>query len=388
MHEFVPSGREDVSSYDVNCRYAFISDLDREADTSWLTELAAGGLRAAQVNDRGLVSFEKADPAPVRYYLQPTHSLKLEPPGDQIQLCEDMGWRYIGTYRFHFHVFRCDDPAAPEMHTEAATQTGDYTHSLHQNLRSCLVWLLCAIAVDATFLFRTLTPYFALNLVRPNSPLTGSVLAALLLYNIVAFAVAITHIVRILRIRKALRDGVTPPTTGWRRRTRIIRNLLLAALLVGCLVDPIHLFSQDQTFWDGHTPPPEAVYPALSALEKADAPQVTYCLTHHHPLAPQVSHIEQTSGDTRLFTEYYQTRSPSFASRLAYDLAGEAMQDYKGAFRMDKETVDGLDEFYYEDTELGVQYAVARKGTQVLRLTCRNTPPLLEHTDWLLESFQ
>ena len=388
MHEFVPLGREDVSSYDVNCRYAFISDLDREANTAWLTELAAGGLRAAQVNDRGLVSFEKASPAPVRYYLQPTHGLKLEPPDDQLQLYEDMGWRYIGTYRFHFHVFRCDDPAAPDMHTEAATQTDDYTHSLHQNLRSCLVWLLCAAVVDASFLFRTLTPYFALNLVRPDSPLTGSVLAALLLYNVVALAVASTHIVRMIRIRKALRDGVTPPATGWHRRTRIIRNLLLAALLVGVLVDPIHLFTQAQPFWDGHTPPPEAVYPALSTLEQTDDPQFTYCATHHHPLAPQVSHIEQTSGDTRLFTEYYQTRSENFAARLAFDLVGDAMRDYKGAFRMDKEPVDGLDELYYEDTELGVQFAVARKGTQVMRLTYRGTQPLLDHTAWLIDSFQ
>ena len=389
MQEFVPFGREDISSYDVNCRYAFISDLDRDADTAWLTDLAAAGLRASQVNDRGLVSFEKADPAPIRFYLQPTHSLQLEPPEDQIQLYEDMGWQYIGTYRFHFHVFRCDDPTAPEMHTEAATQTDDYTHSLHQNIRNCCLWLLCAAAVDAGLVFRNLTPFFALNLVRPGSPITGSLLVFIFLYNVAVAAVAVAHIIRIVRLRKALQNGISPTGTGWRRRTLIIRNVLLAALLVGCLTDPLSLFAPDQEFWDGKTPPSEAVYPALDILESSEESHFESCNIHHHPFAPHVYHIEQVSDDTRLFTEYYETRSEKFASRLAFDLVGEEMQNYpNGIFHMDKVETEGLDEFYYEDTELGVQFAVVCRGTQVMRLTYRGTQHLPEHIDWIIESLR
>ena len=377
-----------ISSYDVNCNYAFVSDFDVDANAAWLKELAENGLRVTRITERGLVSFEKAPPCPARFYLQPAKGFQRKPPADQIQLYQEMGWDYLGTYPFHFHVFRCEDPQAPDMHTEVSTQVDDYTRLLHHTVRDCVLTLAVMMAADIGFYFRHLTPFTALNLIRPGTPLTTSIFVIFALYNLLAILTIAQYLPRIVRIRKALKEGVAPekPVT-WRKSTEWIRTGIMVVLLV-FLLDPLSL-NQPTEVWDNTTPSQQAVYPDLAALEGTEQSHFNSSLEHSHLFCPEIYFVDQSiTENNRLRSAYYNARSEGFASHLAHDLVGEAMLPFKGAFHMEELPAPELDEFYYVDTELDVQFVVARKGTQVMRFAYMGELPLLEHLDWITASFQ
>lgn len=377
-----------ISSYNVNCSYAFVSDIDMDVNVAWLTELAENGLRVTRVNDRGMVSFEKAAPCAARFYLQPVKGFQRKPPADQIQLYAEMGWDYLGTYPFHFHVFRCEDPQAPDMHTEATTQIDDYTRLLRHTVRDGILSLVLLTAVDVGFFFRCLTPFTALNLVRPGSPLTPGTCVALALYNLFAVLTLAQCVPYIIRIRKALKDGISPrkPVT-WRKSTEWARIVIMVLLLIW-LFDPFHL-TQPQEAWENIQPAQQAVYPDLATLEGADQSHFTHSLEHSHFFCPEIFFVNQNiTEDNHLRSEYYNARSVGFASHLAHDLVGDAMLPFNGLLQMKPLSAPGLDEFYYVNSGLEVQFAVARKGTQVMRLTYTGKTPLPEHLDWIADSFQ
>lgn len=377
-----------ISSYDVNCNYAFVSEFNVDANAAWLTELAQNGLRVTRVTERGLVSLEKAAPCAARFYLQPAKGFQRKPPADQIQLYQEMGWDYLGTYPFHFHVFRCEDPQAPDMHTEASTQVDDYNRLLRHMVWDFIVTLVAMLAVDLGFFFRHLTPFVALNLVRTGSPITPGTCIVFALYNLICLLTLAQHLPCILRIRRALKDGVSPkkPVT-WRKSTEWVRIAIMVFLLV-FLLDPFSL-NQPTEVWNDSEPTQQAVYPDLAALEGADQIHFTSSLEHSHFFCPEIYFVDQNiTEDNRLRSAYYNARSEGSASHLAYDLVGETMLPFKGAFHMEKIPAPGLDEFYYVDSELGVQFAVARKGTQVMRFGYMGETPLPEHLDWIADSFQ
>ena len=377
-----------ISSYDVNYNYAFVSDVDVDANAAWLTELAEYGLRVTRINERGLVSFEKADPCTARFYLQPVKGFQHEPPADQIHLYQEMGWDYLGTYSHHFHVFRCEDPKAPDMHTEASTQVDDYACLLRHTVRDCILHLVTLTAVDIFLFFRHLSPFTALNLVRPGSPLTPGLCAVLILYNLFVILTIAQYLPRIIRIHRALKEGIAPtkPVT-WRKSTERVRIVIMTLLLI-FLLDPFSLI-QPTEVWDNSEPTQQAVYPNLAALEGIEQSHFTHFLEHSHFLCPEIYFVDQNiTEDNRLRSAYYNARSEGFASHLAHDLVSETMLPFEGVFHMEKLPAAGLDELYYADSGTGAQFAVARKGTQVMRFAYMGEIPLLEHLDWIANSFQ
>ncbi len=102
---------------------------DMEGTESWLQDMALEGWQLDKNGFFfGLATFEEATPQRLRYRLEATSYKRNlwddnmgEPDGEQRQLCEELGWRYVCP-RGQFFVYVSEDPAAPELHTDPEVQ--------------------------------------------------------------------------------------------------------------------------------------------------------------------------------------------------------------------------------------------------------------------------
>ena len=101
---------------------------DIPAMESWLEDMAAKGLHLSKDGFFGpTVSFEEGPPKRERFRLEPTDtqgglfSKEYEPEDEAVQLHHQMGWTWRAR-RGQFHIWSCDDPHAPELHTDPQIQ--------------------------------------------------------------------------------------------------------------------------------------------------------------------------------------------------------------------------------------------------------------------------
>ena len=102
---------------------------DLEGMESWLSDLAGAGLHFQQDSFLlGFASFEPGESREVRYRLEPGRK-RLSfwapegdaPEGEALELHAARGWEYAGR-RGQFHIYRTEDPQAPEPDTDPAVQ--------------------------------------------------------------------------------------------------------------------------------------------------------------------------------------------------------------------------------------------------------------------------
>lgn len=111
------------------CRICPCNAYDVEAIQTWLEELALEGLLLEKdAVMAGVFTFLRETPRRVTYRLAPAgktapgfHADASEPDEDMTELFARMGWEYLTRYRM-FYIFRCEDPDAPELHSEPAVQ--------------------------------------------------------------------------------------------------------------------------------------------------------------------------------------------------------------------------------------------------------------------------
>ena len=99
---------------------------DVEGMESWLEDLAKQGLILTKTGlFCGFAEFEKLDPKPMRYRLQPLPKKKFMedrgPADASVELAEEYGWDYLCNMG-EFAVFGCGDPAARELDTDPQVQ--------------------------------------------------------------------------------------------------------------------------------------------------------------------------------------------------------------------------------------------------------------------------
>ena len=69
-----------------------------------------------------LAVFEKGEPKAVRYRLEPAPVKESCPDPERLAAYQSMGWEYVDTSGKSMHLWRCDDPDAPELHTDPETE--------------------------------------------------------------------------------------------------------------------------------------------------------------------------------------------------------------------------------------------------------------------------
>lgn len=191
---------------------------DVPAVQAWLEDRAARGEFLSEYTLFAV--FDRGEPKPVRYRLEPLVRKEKQPDRQCRELYETLGWQYVCSIRRKFHIWRCDDPGKPELFTEPETEGGAY----HRMLRSLwvgdlilagmLVLLLCL------FIWSLFSDTFLMNIVSSWLPVSDLLIRSAVILTTSVLALYAERSLR--RYVRVLRTGVPQPH---RRSYRLARGM-------------------------------------------------------------------------------------------------------------------------------------------------------------------
>lgn len=318
-------------------QFTAVETWDMEAFESWLVDQSAKGLHFRRHNAL-FVFFAKGTPQAVRYRLEAISPLSPTPEGEKRAQAEEMGWRYLDKMG-SFSVYACDDPYAPELHTDPVTQSytmDQVAKKLRQN--AILVGILTlAMTLMVVFGFG-LSPFPVYDLVTSGGTLNVFFMVLLDLY---LAGHLISQTMRFLALRKRLRSGLP---ISHRRNYKAgawvgIAVLALTLLTFVLSLSSLYLSLTGREEWNITPETPSPLDFHLSQIESAPA----FSYTHHYVdgrdmengvetertlLAPTQYAIEE-GGETlvnglavrsALDINYYDLTFPAMAEGLMGDL--------------------------------------------------------------------
>lgn len=374
---------------------------DVAANETWLEDMARQGYRLVGMTGWSGV-FEKADPFICRYRMQPLFKKEKRPPEEMVEAYRELGWEYAGTIPGTFHVWRCEDPTAPELDTDPVVQGMGYRYlrrKMHRNIVLDLV--LLTVLAGEYLLLSGLASTPLLDTLEDFAPgqLTAGTLAAVLVV-----ALMVCQVLSMRRLLRFLCTGIPLERPRPYRHQKWLARVLAVAL--GWMLF-LHFFSGFSTMngsslkegWDAgdsyHDPGPGAVYVDLAALEGAAETEFWGCRTKVQELCPRMYRITQLSLEkgektsrqvlSSVETSYYRLLTEGLARQLAKEL----IQDRPGSMGTSAHEalvpVEGaaLDGFWWLQKDDGTQYAVARLGRQVLLVEYEGQTDLRTAGDYL-----
>ena len=374
---------------------------DVAANETWLEDMARQGYRLVGMTGWSGV-FEKAEPFTCRYRMQPLSKKEKRPPEEMVEAYRELGWEYAGTIPGTFHVWRCEDPTAPELDTDPVVQGMGYRYlrrKMHRNIVLDLV--LLTVLAGEYLLLSGLASTPLLDTLEDFAPgqLTAGTLAAVL---VVALMVCQVRSMR--RLLRFLCTGIPLERPRPYRHQKWLARVLAVAL--GWMLF-LHFFSGFSTMngsslkegWDAgdsyHDPGSGVVYVDLADLEGAEKTEFWGCRTKIQELCPRMYRITQLSLEkgektsrqvlSSVETSYYRLLTEGLARQLAKEL----IQDRPGSMGTSAHEalvpVEGaaLDGFWWLQKDDGTQYAVARLGRQVLLVEYEGQTDLRTAGDYL-----
>ena len=307
-------------------------DVDRFE--GWAEDMARRGLYLHHLTPFLFAAFQRGEPAPVRYRLEPRGSFWSR---ESQNYCRSLGWEFVFHVGRWFDLYRNDDPEAPELHTDPVV----HSYALDRISRSLriltAVLVLCFVGELAALLLPYLlseTPVLLLLDVSGISTLSMLVLFLLL-------GVEFRSLGSFFRLRRRLREGIVPGRRSWRSSARWYFGLLLfdLVLLAALIASPLVMRSVE---WEGELAAAERPFPILElwelegdpALEAFPSPITleifgydshNYVRRNWSLLAPGQYEVDQHltgSGDyePRLDMLWYRLSLPCLASPLLDDL--------------------------------------------------------------------
>ena len=307
-------------------------DVDRFE--GWAEDMARRGLYLHHLTPFLFAAFQRGEPAPVRYRLEPRGSFWSR---ESQNYCRSLGWEFVFHVGRWFDLYRNDDPEAPELHTDPVV----HSYALDRISRSLriltAVLVLCFVGELAALLLPYLlseTPVLLLLDVSGISTLSMLVLFLLL-------GVEFRSLGSFFRLRRRLREGIVPGRQSWRFTGRWNLGLLLfdLVLLAALIASPLVLRSVE---WEGELATAERPFPILElrelesnpALEAIPSPITleifgydshNYVRRNWSLLAPGQYEVEQRLTDGRdyepsLTMEWYRLSLPFLASPLLDEL--------------------------------------------------------------------
>lgn len=329
-------------------------------------------------------SFERGTPKAVRYRLEPAGKMEACPDWERQETYRALGWEYVDTIGKTMHLWRCDNPEAPELHTDPETEARAYDRlSRQEKIGRYLGGGILAVVVGliAFTLYVSGETYLA--------DLVGTWLPLWYLAAVVGFFGTLIFMVqwqtRVLRrALRTMRAGVEAP----RRRPyrlacglTLVLNLLWVFSVVAQGYYGVHggrrTFRQ-LTYYNDPVP-----YVAVSQEgEVLAAPQENW-LTEEQwwtiESDQEMWHYRYSEA------QYYRLRFPSLADNLVDSLLAEYGDEYAPT----ETEYPGLDEVWTGAAVDGDQYLLLRLGDQVWSVEA-NAPleDLLPQYAAVLERFQ
>ena len=307
-------------------------DVDRFE--GWAEDMARRGLYLPHLTPFLFAAFQRGEPAPVRYRLEPRGSFWSR---ESQNYCRSLGWEFVCQVGRWFDLYRNDDPEAPELHTDPVV----HSYALDRVSRSLriltAVLVLCFVGELAALLLPYLLSDTPVRLLLNASGITA--LSVLVLFLVLGME--FRSLGSFFRLRRRLREGIVPRRHSWRFTGRWNLGLLLfdLVLLAALIASPLVLRSVE---WEGELATAERPFPILElrelegdpALEAVPSPITleifgydshNYVRRNWSLLAPGQYEVDQHltgSGDyePRLDMLWYRLSLPCLASPLLDDL--------------------------------------------------------------------
>ena len=371
---------------------------DVAAVESWLEERDREGYHLLRFRGLYGIFYQDCSVALSRYRLQPLLRKEKSPPPEMTDAYRELGWEYVCTLAGTFHIWRCGDPAAPELDTDPVVQSMGYGY-LERKMRRHLLRLPAILLVCLGI---CVLPWFW---GAGDMPLVDQLEHALpgegLFWLLMAAAAVGFELLDAFRMRRLLRSlGTGVPLErprSWRlqkRVTQAVMVLIWAGVLISWLLpdggDP-H-FTRSAMDGDGE-PLAEVVYVDLRELEGSEELTGFSAERKSLLLAPRMYWTRQSTegpgGPLNLIsgnTSYYRMGTEGLALRVEEEL--KTWQEWFGGGEPERLKVPGLDSFWWAgDEQLSrredlCQCVVARRGNCVLMFSYTGHKDLRIQTDY------
>ena len=232
-------------------------DVDRFE--GWAEDMARRGLYLHHLTPFLFAAFQRGEPAPVRYRLEPRGSFWSR---ESQNYCRSLGWEFVFHVGRWFDLYRNDDPEAPELHTDPVV----HSYALDRISRSLriltAVLVLCFVGELAVLLLPYLLSETPVLLLLDVSVIATLSILVLLLLLWVEFR----SLGSFFRLRRRLREGIVPGRHSWRSSARWYFGLLLfdLVLLAALIATPLVMRSVE---WEGELATAERPFPILELRE-------------------------------------------------------------------------------------------------------------------------
>lgn len=339
---------------------------DVEACESWLGDMAEQGLMLERWGGFE-AHFRRETPRPVRYRLTAARlkgNVLFIPPGTpdagEEALYEEAGWHFVCRQN-EFYIYACDDPAAPELHTDPAVQALSLKMACRSAVFSFVCWAI-VITLRSSELF---SGDGFLNLVE--YPLTALVFAFCYLSLMLT---SLQNLYCIFSLRRKLKRGLPPDHhKNWRWSAPLHRcanglwRLALPFLIVllFCVI-----FHPDRSTYLRNTEEEKAAMPFATMEDLAegtfvpDEERYQYSELRRSLLAPTIWEYSESGQivqggravlDTYMTVDYYDTLLPLLARLLAPALHGQ--EELLADVPLTAPELPGMDAVYFYGSESG-----------------------------------
>lgn len=355
------------------------------ANETWLEDMARQGYFLVDMTGWEGV-FEQAEPRECRYRMSPMRKKEKRPRPELLEAYAELGWHYAASLRGTFHIWRCDDPAVPELDTDPVVQAEGYRH-LEKRLRRQRLWdILWSLALLgfcfwAVFVLDTPGSYLlhAIRELAPGRILLGT--AVVLLGLVLLFQDRRAR----LRLLRTLAEGIplARPAPYGRQKwlARVLVGLSVCLFLLMILGDGRSITGDSlATGWDIRLEdgalPKKVVYVDLARLETAEGtPQLFQAETKVHELAPRMyvvwQYMDLPDGtQASVESAYYRLWTPGMAKAVAEELtaARPGSLGVSPHGELLAAQAPELDGFWWVRSDVGVQTVVALLGREVLEV--------------------
>lgn len=357
-----------------------------EAFQTWLEDMAREGLILEKDSFLlGLATFTRQSPKHYRYRLEPTPDIPGifndydTPDTRAVEMNADFGWEYV-TRRDQFYIYRCENPHAPELHTDPQIQQLSL-QAMKKRSRSALLW-----SIFNLFFLTWLNLGFMLTIACAflGTPL----IAAGLLILLESFSWRLQEVLHLRKLCARMKQGESPTQKAdWQTgrhyyRVRSILSVLFTILWFSAVFtaksDAEYLLS------DYDQPLPFATFTEIfpeSEVTLEDSFVDSKVILYSDLLIPET--IEYSfHGDIRfdeyetaygiLHVNYHRAASPFLARQLAKDYqrhAGRQNRIFGGDKRIPYD-VSSVDADYIICYNEGINVIlILCKGNEIIRCT-------------------
>ena len=379
-----------------------ISLYDVAAVETWLEALARRGYRPVGFTG-AQVELLPDEPRESRFRLQPLQRRKETLNPERVEAYRVMGWQLVGQLG-PFWVWRCDDPAAPELDTDPVVQGEGYRYLKRRMILRTVGWGLAWLVMSAVLILATAMA--SLESILSNASRLGFVARPLIsAFFMVTIGVEIWLDARnTWRLWRTLAAGVPLERPKPYRRQQLLGSVVYGVTLAAMGLNLVVSFQDldnspsgwDHAEWtvyeEGERPPAQVILAELAALDGLD-PEWTDVREKSLPIAPEMYAVRQLAylpdvGQISCYTEYYRMLTEGLARDLTEELTGNraGFLDREPELPLEPVSVPGTDGFWWAEenrTMAHDQFAVLRQGKQVLAIWYTGPTDLRTETAYL-----